>query len=138
MVCWRRSLVSMAARLWAAPATTLGLMAALAAAVAGARFALLGGVLEVTLRPRGPAIALVLRQLPFSAITFGHVVIACSDVDQCTLRPHERVHVGQYERWGALLLLAYPLEGLLQWLRGRRPYLDNRFEVEARKCSPSR
>jgi hypothetical protein len=45
------------------------------------------------------------------------------------------VHVAQFERWGLLFLLAYPGESLLQLLRGRRPYLDNRFEVEARRLS---
>jgi len=63
------------------------------------------------------------------------VVIAATPGDQDRLRAHERVHVRQYERWGALLLLAYPAESFWQLLLGRRPYLDNRFEVQARASS---
>jgi hypothetical protein len=32
-----------------------------------------------------------------------------------------------------LLLLAYPAESLLQFVLGRRPYEDNRFERQARR-----
>ena len=49
-------------------------------------------------------------------------------------RAHERVHVAQYERWGPLFLPAYFASSLWQWLRGRRAYWDNRFEVEARRA----
>ena len=74
----------------------------------------------------------------FSAITFGHVVLAASEQDQNHLRSHERAHVKQYERWGPLFLLAYPAESAMQLLRGRRPYLDNRFEVQAREQAARR
>jgi hypothetical protein len=50
-------------------------------------------------------------------------------------RLHEQVHVEQYERWGALFLLAYPAESLLQLSLGRRAYWDNRFEVQARSLA---
>ena len=42
----------------------------------------------------------------------------------------------QYERWGALFGPAYLLSSLVQLVRGRRPYLDNRFEREA--CAVAR
>jgi len=84
------------------------------------------GVLEITLSQTRR------RWFPFSAITLGHVVIAISPKDQERFRSHERVHVAQYERWGALLLPAYLLESLWQLLAGKHPYLDNRFEVQAR------
>ncbi len=35
--------------------------------------------------------------------------------------------------WGPLFLPAYLLAGAWQGLRGRRPYWDNPFEVEARR-----
>jgi hypothetical protein len=116
--------------MWASPASLLGAMLALALLPFGARAALHSGVVEVTLlqAPRGAR----RPSLPFVAITLGHVVVAASPQDQAGLRAHERVHVAQFERWGALFLLAYPAESVRQFLLGRRPYLDNRFEVEAR------
>jgi hypothetical protein len=47
-------------------------------------------------------------------------------------RAHERAHVRQFERWGMLLLVLYPLAGLLAWMGGGNPYHDNLFEREAR------
>lgn len=136
--------------LWASPATLVGLVAGAGCMLAGARVRRHTGVLEVTLRGAGkarraqraghargarrqassPALA-----LPFVAITVGHVVLAASPQDQSRHRAHERVHVRQYERWGPLFLLAYPAESAWQWLRGRRAYLDNRFEVAARRLA---
>ena len=119
---------------WAAPASAIGLLLAVPALATGiARAACHSGVLEVSLvggRWRGRS-----RAWPFVAITFGHVVIAQSRRTQRLVRAHERVHVAQYERLGPLFLLAYPLESLLQLLRGSRPYVDNRFEREARRLS---
>jgi hypothetical protein len=43
------------------------------------------------------------------------------------------VHVRQYERWGPLFVPAYLVSSLVLWLRGRDPYWDNPFEVEARR-----
>ena len=117
---------------WASPASAAGVCVACVSAIVGAEIKRVSGVLEVSLAPRSAALCKAANCLPFSAITFGHVVIACSAEKQATLRQHERVHVAQYERWGALFLLAYPLESLYQMLRGRQPYWDNRFEVAAR------
>jgi len=50
-------------------------------------------------------------------------------LDSC--RSHEHVHVRQYERWGPLFFPLYLGSSLWQWMRGRDPYRDNRFEVEA-------
>jgi hypothetical protein len=122
---------------WAAPASLLGLL--LAASLLLGRDAWRGkarwhsGVLEVS---GGFPGWLLSRQLPFSgpaaAITLGHVVLAQSSAALAQTRRHERVHVAQYERWGVLFLLAYPLASLWAGLRGKHPYLDNVFEVEAR------
>jgi hypothetical protein len=71
----------------------------------------------------------------YRAITFGHVVLAIDELDPGTLR-HELVHVRQYERWGAFLLLLYPAASLVALARGRHYYRDNPFEVEARAGSP--
>lgn len=122
--------------LWAAPCTAVGLLVALAALVIGAQWRVEHGVLEVSLlrhpprrtRPRRAA-------LRFCAITFGHVVIGVDAPTLARWRAHERAHVRQYERWGALFFVAYPLASLWQGLRGRRMYTDNPFEVEARDQS---
>ncbi len=125
--------------IWASPASAVGVCATLLAGVVGAKVKRVGGVMEVSLLPRSPVLCKAVACLPFSAITFGHIVIACSAQEQVALRMHERVHVAQYELWGALFLLAYPLESLFQLLSGRRPYQDNRFEIAARaKCRGAR
>lgn len=136
--------------LWALPATLIGLVAGAGCMLAGARVRRHSGVLEVTLRGAAKArrarrsghVRLARRQAssaalawPFVAITFGHVVLAASPQDQSRHRAHERVHVRQYERWGPLFLLAYPAESAWQWLRGRRAYVDNRFEVAAHRLA---
>jgi hypothetical protein len=46
-------------------------------------------------------------------------------------RSHEHVHVCQFERYGILMVVAYPAASLLAWLRGGSLYRDNYFEREA-------
>ena len=118
--------------IWASPVSAIGVCAACFAGLAGAKVKRVGGVLEVSLAPRSRLLCKAVACLPFAAITLGHIVIARNAQEQAALRAHERVHVAQYELWGALFLLAYPLESLFQLLRGRQPYQDNRFEVAAR------
>lgn len=118
--------------IWVSPASAIGVCAACVASIVGAEIKRVGGVLEVSLGPRSKVLCKATGYLPFVAITLGHVVIACSAQEQAALRTHERVHVAQYEVWGPFFLLAYPLESLYQWLRGRHFYLDNRFETAAR------
>lgn len=117
---------------WASPNSLLGLLLCLLGCLAGGRVRRVDGILEASLplraRPGGWR-----RLLPFSAITLGHVVFAANDSELERLRAHERVHVRQYERWGPLFLPAYLVSGLVLWVRGRDPYWDNPFEVEARR-----
>lgn len=116
---------------WAAPASTIGLLATSAAVLLGATCRVVDGVIEVA----GGRLASVLPLLPrfcqFEAITFGHVVIGLNHSDLCHLRAHEHVHVRQYEQWGALFFPLYLGSSLVQLLLGRDPYLHNRFEREA-------
>ena len=70
----------------------------------------------------------------YRAITFGHVVLSIDELDTATLA-HERAHVAQYERWGALFVPAYLGAALVAALRGRHHYRENPFEVAARKVS---
>jgi hypothetical protein len=119
--------------LWVMPASILGLLVALIARGSGGSVAHVDGVLEAA----GGWPARVMRRGfplsgPVSAMTLGHVVIGISLAALAATRDHERAHVRQFERWGVLLLLAYPLAGLAAWLRGGHPYHDNRFEREAR------
>lgn len=69
---------------------------------------------------------------PVAAITLGHVVLGTSPDALDATRTHERAHVRQFERWGVMLLVLYPLAGLAAWLRGGDPYRDNCFERAAR------
>jgi len=120
--------------LWAAPCTLLGAAAAALLLLCGARARFVRGVLEVS----GGALP---QRLPFDAITLGHVVIARTPRAMARWRRHERVHVRQCERWGPLFIAAYLTAGAWQWLRGRRAYWDNPFEIEARlkagDCAPA-
>lgn len=127
-------------RAWAAPVTLLGLALALALSViARTRWQVVAGVIEVAPRLGKPSIgARCLRKLPFDAITMGHVVIGSSAASLQALRAHEHAHVRQYERWGVFLLIAYPLASLGMLVAGRRPYLDNPFEVQARDAETRR
>jgi hypothetical protein len=111
---------------WALPATLVGIAVALPGLLTGARMRSVDGTLEIA----GGVPRFVARRR-FSAITFGHVILAVDDAARLRCRAHERVHVAQYERWGALFLVLYAASSALQWLRGRDPYRDNAFEREA-------
>jgi hypothetical protein len=115
------------AYLWASPCSAVGLLLGAVAIACGGSARRTGPILEVAL---GDA----LRRLhwPFNAITFGHVVLGMSHDLLAALRSHELVHVRQYERWGILFFVAYPLSSAVQWLRGRDAYWHNHFEVAAR------
>jgi hypothetical protein len=118
---------------WAAPCTAVGGIIGSLLCCFGASPRLVCGVLEVGFRNRRHPCASALLRLPFRGITFGHVVLAPTHECQAALRLHERVHVEQYERWGVFFFGLYAGSSLIQLLSGRRPYMDNYFEVEARQ-----
>lgn len=66
-----------------------------------------------------------------SAMTLGHVVLGRTEADLIRTRSHERIHVRQCERWGPLFIPAYIGCSIWLWFRGRDPYMDNPFEIEA-------
>lgn len=117
--------------LWAAPCTALGLVAALPLLALGARARRVGPTLEIGWM-HAPRAA---TRCPFAAITLGRVILGTSHAQLAQLRAHERTHVRQYEAWGAVFLLAYPLASAAAWLNGQPAYAGNRFEVAARRAA---
>jgi len=118
--------------LWAAPYSAVGLALGVVALLCGASVRVRSGALEFG----GGRIWGVLTRCPrpvsFCAITFGHVILGVDHATLDTVRPHEQVHIRQYERWGLLFIPAYLLSSLAQLVRRRDPYRDNFFEREAR------
>ncbi len=120
-------------RLWALPWSVLGLALAAPALATGAQARWVAGVCEVS---GGSVLRWWADHAPFGtiAITLGHVVLGRDAHTLNTLRVHEHAHVRQYERWGLLFVPAYAVSCAWQWVRGRHPYLDNGFEVQARQA----
>lgn len=117
--------------IWALPCSLLGALLGLVVLILGGSLRRVDHTLEFGLRNDSTALPRWARRLGYEAITFGHVIIGQSHSGLQRLRVHERVHVRQYERWGALFLIAYPLSSLHAWWRGGCPYRDNHFEIEA-------
>jgi hypothetical protein len=123
---------------WAAPYTALGLLVGALGLLFGASWRVERGTLEFFGGGLGRAIARIPQPFAFSAMTLGHVIVATDRATMRELRPHERVHVRQYERWGPVFLPAYLLSSLFQLLRGRHPYRENHFERQAYAAAPKR
>ena len=116
---------------WAALPSLIGLALACPALACGATARRAGGTVEVAGRPIARTVARMPPRLRFGAITFGHVVLGVDHAVLASVRPHEQVHVRQYERWGPLFLPLYLASSAVELARGRDPYRDNRFEREA-------
>jgi hypothetical protein len=123
--------------LWAAPATALGLLIAVAACFTGGSARVVENAIEVS---GGIVTKLLRRGLPLigpgAAMTLGHVILGQDPACLESSRRHEHVHVRQYERWGPFFLPVYVAYSLMLWLRGRDPYRDNPFEREAYEQAP--
>ena len=120
---------------WAFPPSLIGMTLVLLTLASGGRAKLHLGVWEASGGWVGKCLA---SGMPFAgpvaAITFGHAVLGTCEASLCATRVHEREHVRQYECWGLLFFPAYLLAGFRAWLKGGDPYLDNTFEVAARKA----
>ena len=124
--------------LWALPTTAVGLVfwpLGLLSRSGGAR--VVDGVLEI----HGAAAEFFLKRCTplkggASAMTLGHVVLGRTRELLDRTRAHERVHVRQCERWGALFIPAYLIASLLVFFRGGHYYEDNPFEREAYDTGP--
>ncbi|HEY0883876.1 MAG TPA: signal peptide prediction [Ramlibacter sp.] len=117
--------------LWPAVYSVIGLVLAWLAVACGGWWRVRAGALECGGGRLAALAARLPRRYAFSAITLGHVILGLDGATLDAARRHEQVHVRQYERWGPLFGPAYLASSLLQWLRGRRPYLDNHFERQA-------
>jgi len=120
--------------LWCFPTTLLGLFFLHPALLTGGRARVVDGVLEI----HGGLARLFLEKCTLlpggaSAMTLGHVVLGRDELSLDRTRAHERIHVRQCETWGPFFLPAYGIASAVALLRGRDPYLDNRFEIEARE-----
>jgi hypothetical protein len=118
--------------IWAAPMTLLGLALAPLAWLSGGKVRIVAGAIEI----HGGVIALLMSGRvpllrPASARTIGHVILGHDEAALNECRVHEHAHVRQFERWGVLLFPLYLSASMIQWARGRDPYLDNPFEREA-------
>ena len=107
--------------LWAAPCSAVGLLFAAISLSLGGKGVWRHGALEVTYRRNQASWGKLAHALPFRDIVFGHVILAVTEEELFRIGPHERVHVEQYERWGPLFFLAYPLSSLWEILHGRSP-----------------
>ena len=117
--------------IWVSPASIVGLVVGMLAIASGARLRVVDGAIEIA---GGGVRSLILRLpegLRFGAITLGHVIVGLDPAVLEHARAHEHVHVRQYERWGLFFFPLYLGSSLLQLVRGRDPYRDNCFEVEA-------
>ncbi len=119
------------AYIWASPTTAAGLLMAALARLGGGQVRVVQGVIEA----HGGLLEALLRRAPIAggaaAMTLGHVVIGRSQPEIDRTRPHERVHVAQYERWGPFFVPAYFAACAVSWRRGHSAYFDSHFEREA-------
>lgn len=118
---------------WASPTTVLGFGAGALTLMTGGRAQRRRGTVEF----HGGFARWLLERTPIRAhaMTLGHVILGrdVSCLDHC--RSHEQVHVRQCETWGPFFLPAYGVASVYAWARGRHFYLDNWFELEARRNS---
>ena len=114
---------------WAAPTTTVGLMAGTLTLCTGGRAQVRRGALEF----HGGFARWLGEKWGFSAMTLGHVIIGRDTWCLGFCRDHEQAHVHQVERWGAAFIPAYLLASVVAWWRGGDYYLDNWFERDARR-----
>jgi hypothetical protein len=127
-----RAVVRTVVYVWAAPTTSVGLVAGGLTLITGGKVQRCRGALEF----HGGFSRWLLerRMVRASAMTLGHVIIGrnVSCLELC--RDHEQAHVRQVERWGPFFLPAYVASSAWQLVRGRHYYFDNWFERDARRA----
>jgi hypothetical protein len=68
-------------------------------------------------------------------MTLGHTIIGRDTKCLESSRDHEQVHVRQVERWGPFFIPAYLASSAWAFASGRHIYLDNWFEIDARRAT---
>lgn len=119
--------------LWALPVTLIGLTIAWLVSLAQGHVEWTDEAVLV----RGPLADWLLSRHPFGAMqamAIGHVVLARDEPLPSYVWRHELEHVRQGARWGIFFPLVYVLASLLAVLRGKHIYVDNAFEVAARRA----
>jgi hypothetical protein len=112
-----------AAAVWAAPLTVVGLGVALASGRVPSWDATRGCLIA---RGVGGPSSRALKLVGADANTIGQVVLARQPEPPASLLDHEAVHVRQCERLGPLMIACYP------WLAARYGYRDHPLERAAR------
>jgi hypothetical protein len=127
IVCW------MPLYLWVGPWTVVGLSILLIPRLGRRNIRFHRGTIGIF----GPGVAKLMNLAPVEggaiAMAFGHTILAKDERAWLSTFRHELIHVRQYQWFGPFFVPAYFFESFWQWCRGRHPYLDNRFEVQARK-----
>lgn len=125
--------INILAYIWASPNTLFGLALGCLLGARPKHFRFHQGTIGIY----GPGIARILGHCPIQggawAMTLGHTILACDEQAYKLTFSHEYVHVRQYEWLGPFFIPIYFGESAWQWCRGRRAYIDNRLEVQARK-----
>jgi hypothetical protein len=117
---------------WAFPTTLVGLVAGGLTVATGGQVQIRRGAMEF----HGGFARRLLehRMVRASAMTLGHVILGRDRRCLRVCRDHEQAHVRQVERWGGAFLPAYIMASVWAWARGRHYYLDNWFEIDARRA----
>jgi len=115
--------------IWASPNTLLGSVLGIIGILFGGKAQFVRGALEY----HGGLVAWLLRRFPNNvcAMTLGHSIVGIDKESLEAARDHEHVHVRQYEQWGLFFIPAYFLASAYVKYKGKNPYYDNPFEVEA-------
>ena len=129
---WRSRVLKPILYVWAAPTTAVGLVAGALTLLSGGQVQLERGALEF--HGGFARWFLETRLVRASAMTLGHVILGRDLPCLESCRDHEQAHVRQVELWGGLFLPAYVLASVWAWSRNRHYYLDNWFEVDARRA----
>ena len=115
---------------WAAPTTMVGILAGALTIGTGGRAQVRRGAVEFY----GGFSRWLAQKWGFRAMTLGHVIIGRDTWCLEFCRDHEQAHVRQVERWGTAFIPAYLLASLVAWWQGKDYYLDNWFELDARRA----
>ncbi len=116
---------------WAFPTTLVGLVAGGLTLATSGKVQVRRGALEF--HGGFARRFLEYRAVRASAMTLGHVILGRDRRCLRVCRNHEQAHVRQVERWGPAFLPAYLLASVWAYARGDHYYLDNPFEVDARR-----